>query len=584
MNDKPFTITFYSYRGGADRLTALVNVGVELAQRGRKVLLADFDLEAPGLTALAPLRPEEPRAGLVEFVAEYLDTNQAPPVGEYLYRTPVGKKDGELWVMPAGKEDADYWAALARINWQELYDLHAGFLFFEDMRLQWQQKVKLGQQEVKFDYVLINSPGGINDLTGICTRQLPDLVMLLADPDGTDRAGLQLACAEIRAEAEEKPSKDIAVALALTGLPDSPDEDPRRLREYAASVAGDLGLDDVDALIHRGDRHSAEGRPRGRAAREYRRLALLCMMSNCENDRDGARWFLKRLQKDLTMDPFRAIDAPFEDERRQTTRRLDRVLAKFIRDAEIVLMGTACLFLARRHYMALYTLGLALEEQPDAVEILLRRAEYNAKWRTPEAIKDLRRVLEIREATPDQVRTAKRLLRILSPKDSGEARRTEDPASLLDSHLWKEVITLLEPRVNDSTDFSPWDAFYLAVAYWGATGQLRPDLCKCGIDKFREQQEESELSDLWRLQVLAVMYWGAGDGVKALEVLEAAESRAEVQRTGGKDRWFEFPTFWRGTLVSFDQFMEDCQELRSMFRMGSSPFIRPPYLDDTFEI
>src|ERR1700675_1795040 len=105
MNDKPFYITFYSYRGGADRLTALVNVGVELAQRGRKVLVVDFDVEAPGLTALAPLRPDEPQPGLVEYVAEYLDTNRAPPVGEYLYRTPVGKKDGELWVMPAGKED-----------------------------------------------------------------------------------------------------------------------------------------------------------------------------------------------------------------------------------------------------------------------------------------------------------------------------------------------------------------------------------------------------------------------------------------------------------------------------------------------
>ncbi len=123
MNEKPFTITFYSYRGGADRLTALVNVGVDLARRGRKVLLVDFDLESPGLTELAPLRLEQPHLGLVEFVAEYLDTNQAPPVSEYLYRAAsIGKKGGELWVMPAGKEDPDYWAALARIDWQELYD------------------------------------------------------------------------------------------------------------------------------------------------------------------------------------------------------------------------------------------------------------------------------------------------------------------------------------------------------------------------------------------------------------------------------------------------------------------------------
>ena len=124
MNDKPFFITFYSCRGGAERLLALVNVGVDLARRGRKVLLVDFDLESPGLTALATLRPEQPHSGLVEFVAEYLDTNQAPPVSEYLYRAAsIGKKGGELWLMPAGKEDPDYWAVLGRIDWQQLYDL-----------------------------------------------------------------------------------------------------------------------------------------------------------------------------------------------------------------------------------------------------------------------------------------------------------------------------------------------------------------------------------------------------------------------------------------------------------------------------
>ncbi len=44
------------------------------------------------------------------------------------------------------------------------------------------------------------------------------------------------------------------------------------------------------------------------------------------------------------------------------------------------------------------------------------------------------------------------------------------------------------------------------------------------------------------------------------------------------------PSFWRGMLVSSEQFTEDCEELRSMIKMGSSPTIRPPFLDDTFVI
>src|SRR3990172_10784009 len=42
-------ITFYSYKGGVGRSLALANVATLLAQHGKKVLVIDFDLEAPGL-------------------------------------------------------------------------------------------------------------------------------------------------------------------------------------------------------------------------------------------------------------------------------------------------------------------------------------------------------------------------------------------------------------------------------------------------------------------------------------------------------------------------------------------------------
>ena len=42
-------ITFYSYKGGVGRTMALANIAVLLAQWRYKVLIADWDLEAPGL-------------------------------------------------------------------------------------------------------------------------------------------------------------------------------------------------------------------------------------------------------------------------------------------------------------------------------------------------------------------------------------------------------------------------------------------------------------------------------------------------------------------------------------------------------
>src|SRR5436189_94654 len=41
--------TFYSYKGGVGRSMALANAAVLLARAGRRVLVVDFDLEAPGI-------------------------------------------------------------------------------------------------------------------------------------------------------------------------------------------------------------------------------------------------------------------------------------------------------------------------------------------------------------------------------------------------------------------------------------------------------------------------------------------------------------------------------------------------------
>ena len=43
------TITFYSYKGGVGRSLALANCAKFLAYHGKKVVVMDLDLEAPGL-------------------------------------------------------------------------------------------------------------------------------------------------------------------------------------------------------------------------------------------------------------------------------------------------------------------------------------------------------------------------------------------------------------------------------------------------------------------------------------------------------------------------------------------------------
>jgi cellulose biosynthesis protein BcsQ len=224
-----YVITFYSFKGGVGRTMALVNVAAELARRGRKVLVVDFDLEAPGLETYERLQPPKPHPGIVEYVTEYRRTNAVPNLLNYIYETkPIGKNGGKLWVMPAGRRDAAYRRALSRLDWQRLYKDEQGFLLFEDTKVGW-------EQELNPDYVLIDSRTGDTDVLGICTRQLPDSVVLMFTPNEQNLVGLEKVVDDIRCEEREGLKKKIRLHFVAGNYPAIYDDTgilDRHLKEF----------------------------------------------------------------------------------------------------------------------------------------------------------------------------------------------------------------------------------------------------------------------------------------------------------------------------------------------------------------
>lgn len=51
----PFVVTFYSFKGDVGRSTSLALVANILANRGYRIVMIDFDLEAPGLSFAHPI-------------------------------------------------------------------------------------------------------------------------------------------------------------------------------------------------------------------------------------------------------------------------------------------------------------------------------------------------------------------------------------------------------------------------------------------------------------------------------------------------------------------------------------------------
>ena len=196
-------ITFYSYKGGTGRTMALANIGCLLArEENRKVLVIDWDLEAPGLHRYFqknrylenPLQKNEREDVFNGVIDLFIDLNhqlndrndwdsdefaedlfRAIGLSKYIQRTSVPN----LCIMYAGKFDEYYSTKVNTFNWEELFEkalwIIPSFAYFISR---------------EFDYVLVDSRTGLNDASGICTTLLPEKLVAVFTPNKQSVIGL----------------------------------------------------------------------------------------------------------------------------------------------------------------------------------------------------------------------------------------------------------------------------------------------------------------------------------------------------------------------------------------------------------
>lgn len=182
-------ITFYSYKGGTGRSMALANVAWVLASNGKKVLVVDWDLEAPGLHRyFHPFlvdRDLSSSDGVVDFVIDYATEAMTPtrpgetvPPDWYRKHANITRYAASLewedWELPrggtldfvgAGRQGLSYSTRVNTFDWRGFYDRHGGGVFLEAVR---------DKMREEYDYILLDSRTGVSDTSGICTVQMPD--------------------------------------------------------------------------------------------------------------------------------------------------------------------------------------------------------------------------------------------------------------------------------------------------------------------------------------------------------------------------------------------------------------------------
>jgi MinD-like ATPase involved in chromosome partitioning or flagellar assembly len=186
--------TFYSWKGGVGRTMAVANVGLQLARSGIKVLLVDWDLEAPGLhlyfhaqeetvaSKLIVKKQPSDSTGLLGLLSDVVAKKQlAPPPRAWTRRctrfevakTP-GFQKGTFDLLHSGFGSSNYIENLERFSWNEFYADYNGGQWLEELREQWL---------ANYDLILIDSRTGLTDSGGVCTVQIPDMIVYVFTPN-----------------------------------------------------------------------------------------------------------------------------------------------------------------------------------------------------------------------------------------------------------------------------------------------------------------------------------------------------------------------------------------------------------------
>ena len=175
--------------------------------------------------------------------------------------------------------------------------------------------------------------------------------------------------------------------------------------------------------------------------------------------------------------------------------------------------------------------------QPHETLRALQELQAIAPDRLPEALNlpavqslDDSAMLDVFNLTWNTLEAHNRCIKLLSDrifKDGNSEIRDnifELSDRLIKDRRWPQAILLLETRPLE--DLYPAEAFYLAMAYWGKTGNMPEHLCRLALDGFESTRNTADLNEE-PSDVECWLLWGVGRASDALHLLDRAIESVE---------------------------------------------------------
>lgn len=164
------TIVFHSYKGGVGRTLCLANLGIALTKIGKKVLILDWDFDAPGLAIKYDL-DRKVKIGYADYLVNirqvYGDKIKYSDIEyrkKYLHDCVVRKDDVQgLYVLPAGDRWSEkYWSNISSKEFHDYFD-YADDEKYRQNKNFFDEDLKIFSQvleEESVDFLLIDSKTG----------------------------------------------------------------------------------------------------------------------------------------------------------------------------------------------------------------------------------------------------------------------------------------------------------------------------------------------------------------------------------------------------------------------------------------
>ncbi|MFM6486709.1 MAG: tyrosine-protein kinase family protein [Dolichospermum sp.] len=207
--NKPAVVTFFSFKGGVGRTTALVATALTLARNGHRVAIVDLDLEAPGLSTIF-FKDKVENFGVIDYLLEKKIQNSNWSLRKDILRINhpllLGNLGEQIYLFTAGNVDNNYLEKLARLDFQNLVD-HQLPETFKGMLQELESDVK------PLDFILLDSRAGFHDIGGLALTDLSHAAVIFGRQSRQSWTGLTHVIRRLSRPLAPEGEKQLTVVL-----------------------------------------------------------------------------------------------------------------------------------------------------------------------------------------------------------------------------------------------------------------------------------------------------------------------------------------------------------------------------------